>query len=76
MQFEEEHLWTQTVLDVLQHNTWLPIQTNGIHTKSDPCIYKLGGNNPFYVGVPIDDMYLAGKDETRMNEVKQQLHVI
>ena len=41
--------------------------------KSDPCVYKTGGDDPFYIGVYVDDMILAGKDETRMNEVKQQL---
>ena len=41
--------------------------------KSDPCIYVSGGNDPFYIGVHVDDMFLAGKDAARMKSVKQQL---
>ena len=34
-------------------------------TKSDPCIYvSTTGRDPFYIGVYVDDMVIAGKDES------------
>lgn len=41
--------------------------------KSDPCIYVSGGDDPFYIGVYVDDMILAGKEAVRMKSVKKQL---
>ena len=41
--------------------------------KSDPCIYVSGGDDPFYIGVYVDDMFLVGKDAARMKSVRQQL---
>ena len=35
-------------------------------SNSDPCIYISGGDDPFYVGVYVDDLILAGKDKTKM----------
>ena len=40
---------------------------------SDPCIYTSGGDNPFYIGVYVDDMILAGKDEGKMKAIKEEL---
>ena len=42
-------------------------------TKSDPCIYVSGGEDTFYIGVYVDDMILAGKDEAKMKRVKEEL---
>ena len=43
-------------------------------SKSDPCIYVSGGGkDTFYIGVYVDDMILAGKDETKMEKVKKEL---
>ena len=43
-------------------------------SKSDPCIYVSGGGkDTFYIGVYVDDMILAGKDETKMENVKKEL---
>ena len=44
-----------------------------IQSKSDPCIYMSGGEDSFYIGVYVDDMILAGRDATRMKEVKEEL---
>ena len=41
--------------------------------KSDPCIYMSGGENTFYIGVYVDDMILAGKDEAKMKSIKEEL---
>ena len=39
---------------------------------SDPCIYVARGNNePFIIGVYVDDIILAGKTIEKINEVKQ-----
>ena len=42
-------------------------------SKSDPCIYMSGGEDPFYIGVYVDDMVLAGKRKTRIEIVKKEL---
>ena len=43
-------------------------------SKSDPCIYiSGGGKDTFYIGVYVDDMILAGKDESKMENVKKEL---
>ena len=42
-------------------------------SMSDPCIYMSGGEDTFYIGVYVDDMILAGKDETEMKRVKEEL---
>ena len=41
-------------------------------SKSDPCIYMSGGEDPFYIGVYVDDMVLAGR-KTRIGKVKKEL---
>ena len=41
--------------------------------KSDPCIYASGGEDTFYIGVYVDDMILAGKNEAKMRSVKEEL---
>ena len=40
---------------------------------SDPCIYTSGGDKPFYIGVYVDDMILACKDEGKMEATKDEL---
>ena len=41
---------------------------------SDPCIYKSKtGGDTFFIGVYVDDIALAGKNETRIKEVKEML---
>ena len=43
-------------------------------TKSDPCIYvSTTGRDPFYIGVYVDDMVMAGKDEASLQKVKDEL---
>ena len=42
-------------------------------SKSDPCIYMSGGENTFYIGLYVDDMILAGKDEAKMKSIKEEL---
>ena len=43
-------------------------------TKSDPCIYlSTTGRDPFYIGVYVDDMMMAGKDEASLQKVKDEL---
>ena len=43
-------------------------------TKSDPCIYvSTTGRDPFYIGVYVDDMVIAGKDEASLQKVKDEL---
>ena len=42
-------------------------------SKSDPCIYVSGGDDSFYIGVYVDDLILAGKDEAKMKRVKEEL---
>lgn len=39
---------------------------------SDPCIY-VSGEDMFYIGVYVDDMVLAGKDEAKIKHVKEEL---
>ena len=41
--------------------------------KSDHCIYTSGGEYTFYIGVYVDDMILAGKNESKMRSVKEEL---
>ena len=41
---------------------------------SDPCIYRSKTEGDcFYIGVYVDDIVLAGRDEARIQEVKQML---
>ena len=42
-------------------------------SKSDPCIYVSGGKDPFYIGVYVDDLILAGNDKAKMKKVKEEL---
>ena len=42
-------------------------------SKSDPCIYVSGGENPFYIGVCVDDLILAANDKAKMKKVKEEL---
>ena len=42
-------------------------------SKSDPCMYISGGEDTFYIGVYVDDLILAGKDTTKMKNVKEEL---
>ena len=43
-------------------------------SKNDPCIYyKNTEGEMFYLGVYVDDIILAGKTETKLNEVKSDL---
>ncbi len=42
-------------------------------SKSDPCIYILGGDKAFFIGVYVDDMVLAGNDNTEIERVKEEL---
>lgn len=43
-------------------------------SESDPCIYTSEeGDEVFYIGVYVDDIVLAGRNETRIREVKKQL---
>ena len=51
-----------------------------IQSKSDPCIYTSAGGEDeegdeevFYIGVYVDDILLAGRDETKIQEVKREL---
>ena len=46
-----------------------------IQSKSDPCIYYQEGDTPLYIGVYVDDIVLAGKNEQIINNVKRQLAV-
>ena len=42
-------------------------------SKSDPCIYVSGGEDPFYIGVYVDDLILAGNDKAKMKKIKEEL---
>ena len=46
-----------------------------IQSKSDPCIYYQEGDTPLYIGVYVDDIVLAGKDEQIISDVKHLLAV-
>ena len=46
-----------------------------IQSKSDPYIYYQEGDTPLYIGVYVDDIVLAGKDEQIITDVKHQLAV-
>ena len=39
-------------------------------TISDPCIYVSTGDEPFYIGVYVDDIILAGPSNEKIQEVK------
>ena len=39
-------------------------------TISDPCIYVSTGDEPFYFGVNVDDIILAGPSNEKIQEVK------
>ena len=43
-----------------------------IQSESDPCIYR-AKEEMFIIGVYVDDIVLATKDENRLNDVKQAL---
>ena len=36
--------------------------------NSDPCIYTSGGDDPFYIGVYVDNLILAGKDKDEASQ--------
>ena len=42
---------------------------------SDPCIYMSGEEDPFYIGVYVDYMVLAGKDKTKISEVTKETYM-
>ena len=45
-----------------------------LQSTSDPCIYRdSGGDTPFFIGVYVDDIVLAGCDQRKMKEVKEAL---
>ena len=48
-------------------------KTGFSQSNSDPCIYASGGDDPFYIGVYVDDLILAGKDKAKMKRVKEEL---
>ena len=50
------------------------VKMNFEQLHSDPCIYKSKtGGDCFYIGVYVDDIVLARRDEARIEEVKQML---
>ena len=50
------------------------VRMNFEQLHSDPCIYKSKTEaNTFYIGVYVDDLVLAGKNEASLQEVKQML---
>ena len=50
------------------------VKMNFEQLHSDPCIYKSKTEGDcFYIGVYVDDIVLAGRDEARIQEVKQML---
>jgi len=42
-------------------------------SQSDPCLYMTGGEHLVYIGVYVNDMILAGKDEATLKTVKDAL---
>ena len=42
-------------------------------SQSDPCLYTTGGEHTSYIGVYMDDMILAGKNEAKLKSVKDEL---
>ena len=42
-------------------------------STSDPCLYASSGGDPFYIGVYVDDLILAGPTDQRIKEVKCSL---
>ena len=42
-------------------------------TTSDHCIYIAKGGEPFIIGIYVDDILLAGKNDKRISEVKLAL---
>ena len=75
MQAHKEYLWTQTATPLL--NTALDahlVKMNFEQLCSDPCIYKSKTvGDTFFIGVYVDDIVLAGENETRIKEVKEML---
>ena len=50
------------------------VKMNFEQLHSDPCIYRSKTEGDcFYIGVYVDDIVLAGRDEARIQEVKQML---
>ena len=44
-----------------------------IQSTSDPCVYKNSGGETFLIGVYVDDIILAGKNDKIIDEVKKAL---
>ena len=44
-----------------------------LQTTSDPCIYRDSGGEPFFIGVYVDDIILAGDSQAKLEEVKKAL---
>ena len=44
-----------------------------VQSASDPCVYKDSGGEMFLIGVYVDDIILAGKNDKKINEVKRAL---
>ena len=42
-------------------------------SQSDPCLYATGGEHASYIGVYVDDMILAGKNEAKLKSIKDEL---
>ena len=42
-------------------------------SQSDPCLYTTGGEHASYIGVYVDDMILAGRNEAKLKSVKDEL---
>ena len=71
---EEEHLRTEAVLQVLEHSTLLSPEENGILSiKIRHLHLHLRREDTFYIGVYVDDIIVAEKDESKMENVKKQL---
>ena len=44
-----------------------------VQSASDPCVYKDSGGEMSLIGVYVDDIILAGKNDKKTNEVKRAL---
>ena len=65
VQVEEEHLWTETVLQMLGMG-FTQLRTN-------PSIYVSRREGTLYIGMYVDDMVLAGNGAAKMRNVKEEL---